>query len=100
MLAAFFVRTYHYNLAVYDLNAVIQDIPVKDRDPEPGFFRRFLPLPHQNFSPFTIESAMMYSYAQDIALGKGVPAEDPSLCAIEDIPPYAQMNMALEWFLG
>ena len=100
VFTAFAVRTYHYNTAVYELNAMIEDIPVKERDPEPGFFKKFLPYYHKNFSPFTIESAMMYSYSKDIALGKGVRKEDPALCGIEDIPPYAQMNMGLEWFLG
>ena len=38
--------------------------------------------------------------AKDIADGKGVPAHDPRLAYLPDVPPYAQMNMALEWLLG
>ncbi len=93
--AAFFVRTWHYNTSVYELGKIIGDVPVQALS-EPGIF----PVFHPNFSPFTIESAMMYSYAKDIALGKGVPARDPLLNGLEYIPPYGQMNMGLEWFLG
>jgi len=99
LLLSFSMRTYHYNTSVMILNDVMGDVPQKDRV-IPTFFERFLPFHHNNFSPFTIESAMMFSYAQDIAEGKGVPAHDDTLKHMEDIPPYAQMNMALEWFLG
>jgi len=97
---SFSVRTYHYNNSVYALNFLIHDIPESELAPKPGFWKNFLPGYHRNFSPFTIESAMMYSYAQDIAEGKKVLKSDPGLCGMEDIPPYAQMNMGLEWFLG
>ena len=99
LLTAFAMRTYHYNTSVLMLNEIIGEVPQKEQV-RPSFFERFLPLRHNNFSPFTIESAMMYSYSQDIAEGKGVPARDETLKHMEDIPPYAQMNMALEWFLG
>lgn len=95
VLAAFLMRTWHYNTSVYALGKAIRDVPAHELK-EPGM----LPAYHKNFSPFTIESAMMFTYAQDIALGKGVPARDPLLNGIEHIPPYGQMNMALEWFLG
>ncbi len=93
--AAFLMRTWHYNTSVYELGRAMGDVPAHTLE-KPGF----LPAYHPNFSPFTIESAMMYSYAQDIATGKGVPASDPLLNGLEHIPPYGQMNMGLEWFLG
>ena len=99
LLTAFAFRTYHYNTSVLMLNEIIGELPKAERQ-HPSFFERFLPLRHNNFSPFTIESAMMFSYSQDIAEGKEVPEHDPTLKHMEDIPPYAQMNMALEWFLG
>lgn len=95
VLTAFFMRTLHYNQAVYQLGKVIGDVPETELT-EPGF----LPQYHKNFSPFTIESGMMFAYAQDVATGKGVPERDELLNGIEHIPPYGQMNMALEWFLG
>ena len=100
VLTAFAFRTYHYNTSVYQLNAIIGDVPQAERQLPPDFFKRFLPYRHNNFSPFTIESAMMFGYAKDIANGKSVPEHDTRLSGIEDIPPYAQMNMALEWALG
>ena len=99
LLIAFSFRTYHYNTSVQILGESIGDVPQKERVHR-SFYERFLPLRHNNFSPFTIESAMMFSYSQDIAEGKGVPERDETLKHMEDIPPYAQMNMALEWFLG
>ena len=99
LLTAFSFRTYHYNTSVIMLGEQIREVPQAERQ-HPSFFKLFLPFRHNNFSPFTIESAMMFSYSQDIAEGKGVPARDETLKHMEDIPPYAQMNMALEWFLG
>ncbi|MBO5959328.1 MAG: hypothetical protein J6Q65_04315, partial [Lentisphaeria bacterium] len=95
VLAAFLMRTWHYNHAVYQLGKVIGDIPQAELE-QPVF----LPQYHKNFAPFTIESGMMFAYAQDIANGKGVPGRDELLNGMEHIPPYGQMNMALEWFLG
>ncbi len=72
-------------------------------DTEPLRFRDFrdaLPLKRPNFMPYTIESAMMFAYASDIAEGRGVPVHDKRLAYLPDVPPYAQMNMALEWLLG
>lgn len=95
VLTAFFVRTWHYNRSVHALAGIIRDVPA-DTPEKPGI----LPAWHRNFAPFTIESAMMFAYAQDIAEGKGVPARDPLLNGMEDIPPYGQMIMLQEWFLG
>lgn len=94
---SFSVRTYHYNNSVYELGKIIRDVP---DEKQPSFFKRFIPYYHKNFAPFTIESGMMFSYAQDIAEGKGVPKNDKLLLGQEDIAPYEQMIMGLEWFLG
>ena len=66
LLLAFSFRTYHYNRSVQMLNEIIGEVPKAERQ-HPSFFEHFLPTRHNNFSPFTIESAMMFSYAQDIA---------------------------------
>jgi len=95
VLTAFSVRTWHYNHAVWSLAAIMKDVPQSELA-KPGF----LPAWHRNFSPFTIESAMMFTYAQDIAEGRCVPARDPLLNGMEHIPPYGQMIMLQEWFLG
>ena len=95
-LAAFAMRTHNYNREAEAVAGIIGDArPVKQ-----SFFGKFLPVTHKNFMPFTIESAMMFGYTQDIAAGKGVPSSDKNLHGLEDIPPYSQMIMALEWFLG
>ena len=60
LLTAFAFRTYHYNTSVLMLNEIIGELPKAERQ-HPSFFERFLPLRHNNFSPFTIESAMMFS---------------------------------------
>lgn len=95
VFAAFLMRTWHYNTSVHALAKAIGDVPQTELS-APGM----LPAFHKNFAPFTIESAMMFTYAQDIATGKGVPARDELLNGMEDIPPYGQMSMTLEWFLG
>ena len=99
VLTSFCVRTWHYNTAVEQLRPMIRDT-ASASDENHGFLRKLFPLYHNNFSPFTIESAMMFTYARDVAEGRGVPAHDPRLAGMEDLPPYAQMNMGLEWFLG
>ncbi len=93
--ASFLMRTWHYNTSVYELGKAMKDVPAYELK-KPGIFPEY----HKNFAPFTIESGMMYAYAQDIATGKGVPECDPLLNGLEHIPPYAQMSMELEWFLG
>lgn len=99
VLVSFGIKTYHYNNAVETLGAAIEDVPPAQRTKIP-FLLKFLPHYHNHFSPFTIESGMMFSYAQSIAEGKGVPKSDPLLLGQTDLPPYAQMIMGLEWFLG
>lgn len=100
VFCAFAVRTWHYNTSVELIGDIIRDDPDAGKTQQPGAFRKLFPRYHRNFAPFTIESAMMFAYAQDVALGKGVPKSDPRLAGMEDLPPYAQMNMGLEWFLG
>ncbi len=78
VLMACWVRTVHYNKAVQ----AIRFATGKD------------------FVPFTVESAMMYSYAHDVATGKGVPRCDKGLLGMEDIPVRGQMSLGLEYFTG
>lgn len=93
---SFFIKTCHYNLEAVQMAGAIGDAEaLRFRD-----FRDALPLKRPNFMPYTIESAMMFAYAKDVAEGKGVPAYDPRLAYLPDVPPYAQMNMTLEWVLG
>ena len=93
---SFFIKTCHYNMEAARVAAAVGDAePLRYRD-----FRDALPTKRPNFVPYTIESAMMFAYAKDIADGKGVPAHDPRLAYLPDVAPYAQMNMGLEWVLG
>ncbi|MBR3688736.1 MAG: hypothetical protein IKL85_06655, partial [Lentisphaeria bacterium] len=56
LLTAFLFRTYHYNTSVQMLNDdnLLGEVPKQERVYR-SFFERFLPLRHNNFSPFTIE---------------------------------------------
>ena len=93
---SFFIKTCHYNMEAARVAAAVGDAePLRYRD-----FRDALPTKRPNFVPYTIESAMMFAYAKDVADGKGVPAHDPRLAYLPDVAPYAQMNMGLEWVLG
>lgn len=92
---SFSMRTLHYNTSVEILGAHMQTA-----NGETSTLRKLFPKYHQNFAPFTIESAMMFTYAKDIAEGKGVPERDKRLAGQEDLAPWRQMNMGLEWFLG
>lgn len=96
VLTAFAVRTHNYNREAEAIAAVIGDQPAVRQ----SFFGKFLPVVHHNFMPYSIECAMMYGYIQDIAAGRGVPSVDKNLHGLEDIAPYRQMIMGLEWFLG
>ncbi len=98
VLTSFCIRTWHYHHSVAALRGMIKDTAIGQK--EPRTLRKLFPYYHNNFAPFTIESAMMFTYAKDIAEGKGVPESDPRLAGMEDMAPYAQMNMGLEWFLG
>ena len=96
VLAAFAMRTHNYNREVRAIASVIRTPGVKSQT----FFGQFLPVTHLNFVPYSIECAMMFGYIQDIASGKGVPDSDPNLHGLEDIAPYRQMIMGLEYFVG
>ena len=96
VLAAFAMRTHNYNREARSVAAVIRDQPAVQQN----FLQQFLPVTHHNFMPYTIECAMMFGYIQDIASGRGVPRSDKNLHGLEDIAPYRQMIMGLEWFLG
>ena len=96
VLTAFAVRTHNYNREAEAIAAVIGDQPAVRQ----SFFGKFLPVAHHNFMPYSIECAMMFGYIQDIAAGRGVPSVDKNLHGLEDIAPYRQMIMGLEWFLG
>ena len=93
---SFLLKTCHYNMEAARVAEVIGDAKALYF----GDFRDALPLKRPNFMPYTIESAMMFAYAKDVADGKGVPARDPRLAYLPEVPPYAQMNMTLEWVLG
>jgi hypothetical protein len=54
----------------------------------------------KGFVPFTIESAIMYSYSREVAEGRGIPLKDESLLGMENIPVRNQMSLGLEYFLG
>ena len=94
--AAFVMRTHNYNREVRAIASVIGDPGAKYQ----SFAEQFLPVTHLNFVPYSIECAMMYGYIQDIASGKGVPSSDKNLHGLEDIAPYRQMIMGLEYFVG
>ncbi len=96
VLTAFAMRTHNFNREARAVASIIRDAPPVRQN----FFGQFLPVSHENFMPFTVECAMMYGYIQDIAAGKGVSSVDPNLHGLEDIAPYRQMIMGLEWFLG
>ena len=103
---SFAVRTCAYNREAANLALMIGDAePVWHGDfyrnrPASASWGDMLPTPRPNFVPYTIESAMMFAYASDVASGKGVPKRDERLAYLPDVPPYAQMNMTLEWVLG
>ena len=68
--------------------------------PALSFTRKFFPAWHSNFMPYTIECAMMFYYTQEIAKGNTISDRANELHGLEDIAPYRQMIMGLEWFLG
>ena len=103
---SFSVRTCSYNREAASLAVITgETAPLwhgtfRGNRPASAGFQDMLPLPRPNFVPYTVESAMMFAYASDVALGDGVPEEDARLAYLPEIPPYAQMNMTLEWVLG
>ena len=57
-------------------------------------------LQFEEFVPFTLESAMMYSYARDIAEKGSLPEKDKSLIGMSNVSINRQMSISLEYFLG
>ena len=53
-----------------------------------------------SFVPFTLESAMMYSYAREIAENGYLPSKDKSLVGMENLSVNRQMSISVEYFLG
>ena len=53
-----------------------------------------------DFAPFEVESAIMYSYINDIADGKGIPEYDPRLKLSHEYRVSEQMSLGVEYFLG
>jgi len=52
------------------------------------------------FVPFFIESAIMYSYASDVASGRGIPKYDRLLPASGNVKVCEQDTVGMEYFLG
>ena len=106
VLVSFFVRTCAYNREAANLAVTVGDTaPLWNGTfyagrPASAGWGDLLPLPRPNFVPYTVESAMMFAYASDVAFRGGVPERDKRLAYLPEIAPYAQMNMALEWVLG
>lgn len=55
---------------------------------------------YNEFMPFTLECAMMYSYSWDIARDGKLPKYDDSLVGQENVATDSQMSISLEYFLG
>jgi hypothetical protein len=53
-----------------------------------------------NFAPFEVESAIMYSYINEVAAGKGIPEYDPQLKLTHGYRVNEQMSLGIEYFLG
>ena len=53
-----------------------------------------------DFVPFTVESAMMYSYAAEVAETGSMPETDPLLEGMENEPVSERFTNGLEYFLG
>ncbi|MBO4305128.1 MAG: hypothetical protein J6A21_11125 [Lentisphaeria bacterium] len=96
VLAAFAMRTHNYNR---EAERLAQILPSGGRRTL-SFLQKFLPYSHRNFMPYTIECAMMFYYTQEIAAGRKIPDRANELHGLEDLAPYRQMIMGLEWFLG
>lgn len=53
-----------------------------------------------SFIPFLIESSMMYSYAEDVASGRGIKKFDDRLAGMSKVPVNQQFTNGLEYLLG
>ena len=52
------------------------------------------------FIPFLVESSMMYSYAQNVANGEGIPEFDDKLTGMDNVSVNQQFSTGLEYALG
>ncbi len=85
--ASYAVRSLVCHRELAAIAATYRNLPALDGDASP-------------FVPHLIESAMMYGYAQDVALGRGLPYRDRRLGGMEKIPTWRQFTNGLEYFLG
>lgn len=81
---AYFVRNFVYQREVARIAGEYKRVFGKDID----------------FIPFLVESSMMYSYAEDVGCGEGIPEFDKSLVGMEDLSVHKQFTTGLEYFLG
>ncbi len=79
------MRTYIFDREESRIAACYKDMPQPKTGP---------------FVPFFIESAIMYSYASDVASGRGIPKYDRHLPASGKVRVCEQDTVGLEYFLG
>jgi hypothetical protein len=82
---SFSMRTYIFEREEARIGGCYKDMPQPKTGP---------------FMPFFIESAIMYSYASDVASGKGIPKYDRRLPASGKVRVCEQDTVGLEYFLG
>ena len=82
---SFSMRTYIFGREEARIAACYRDMP----QPKTG-----------TFIPFFIESAIMYSYAGDVASGRGIPKYDRRIPASGKVRVCEQDTVGLEYFLG
>jgi len=85
VLFSFGIRSYICRQELKLITATYQHLP----EPETG-----------HFVPFTVESAMMYSYSQDVASGRGIAEYDRELTGMDKVKVNSQFTTGLEYFLG
>ena len=84
-ILSFAMRTYIFGREEARIAACYNDMPQPKTGP---------------FIPFFIESAIMYSYASDVASGRGIPKYDRRLPASGKVRVCEQDTVGLEYFLG
>ncbi len=84
-ILSFSMRTYIFEREEARIGGCYKDMPQPKTGP---------------FIPFFIESAIMYSYASDVAAGKGIPKYDRRLPASGKVRVCEQDTVGLEYFLG
>lgn len=84
VVSSYIIRDFAYHREVAKIN----------KDIELGLKRS------SNFSPFLVESSMMYSYAMKVASGDGIPKYDDKLIGMAKVPVNQQFTNGLEYVLG